>query len=128
MEFKGIIETVNPAKTKTGKDTYSLKIDGQYFSGFGESPAKQGDDVIVDYVENQVGDKTFKNIGTVTVTKASPVPKSTQESIEGTAFLRRRTDCMRMAIDLVIAKDISTEQVYDKAEDLFKWVESSSPQ
>ena len=46
--------------------------------------------------------------------------------ISESARLRRRTDCMIASKDLVIAKIVPLENLLDKAQTLFDWVEETS--
>ena len=55
----------------------------------------------------------------------APAQEKQKVEISESARLRRRTDCAIMAKDLVIAKLIPLDNLLDKAQALFNWVEET---
>jgi len=61
MELKqGIVQLVSQKKSKTNSDMFGLKIDGEWFNGFGVAPAGKGDAVTVSYEKTAYGNSVKK--------------------------------------------------------------------
>jgi len=85
MQAKGRVGKLKAFKTSTGKDKFSITLEGGIsFTGWGVSPYKEGDDVEFEFEDNQWTDpesqevKTFHNIkqkGARPATINQPNPK-----------------------------------------------------
>lgn len=113
-----ITGTTKAVSNKDGK--YGINVNDIWYNGFGSCPANKGDFVEIEFEVNGI----YKNIKQIEVTKGKP---SNQESINESARLRRRTDCLRMACDLVIAKVIKQDEMNKKALELVEFVEGVGP-
>lgn len=98
-------------------DKYGFRMNNVWYNGFGDSPVNRGEEVEVEYEVNG----NFKNVRKVNILKEKP---SRQSGIEETARLRRKTDCLRMAVDLHI-NDKETK-ILPTAEKLSNWVEGTT--
>jgi len=85
LEIKGKVEDVINKTTKTGKAFYQIQIKDELYGGFGECPAKKGDEVILEYVKN---DK-YNNIKAVKDKAGKPLKKKETEHTEPNKEARR---------------------------------------
>jgi len=84
----------------------------------GEAEMEEEGDAPIPFIRNTGGfsKTTFK-------------PKSQGNvNIEESARLRRKTDCLRMAVDMAIAKLIDKTEIMDKAKGLTEYVEKEEPE
>lgn len=109
---KGIVGGVNKKA-----DRYGIIIDDIWYNGKGDCPVKKDDEVEIEYELNG----TWKNIQNIKVLTSAPTQQS---GIPETARLRRKTDCLRMAVDM----HLSDKQVdiIKSAEMLVDWVENDN--
>ena len=76
-EVLGVVESVIPGTTKTGKETYRIVVAGVTYSGFGKAPCRRGDEVkfIFTNKEKPRGGFYHNIVGeSVIITKASTEP------------------------------------------------------
>ncbi|MEK6880554.1 MAG: hypothetical protein AABY22_13135 [Nanoarchaeota archaeon] len=119
--IKGIVKAVS---NKDGK--YGIKIGEYWMNAFGECPVKKGDEVEIEYEVNG----NYKNIKNIKTTKPYVEDNIKQDGISETARLRRKTDCIGYAIELVkcgFIKDTSIKEIKKTAEELENWIEDKSP-
>lgn len=75
-----------------------------------------------------VGDKTYYNIVSLEAVVGTGQVQEKKVDIGESARLRRKTDCMIAAKDLVVAKIIPMDELLDKAQGMLNWVEGNDIQ
>lgn len=76
-EVRGIVQSITPKKTTTGKTMYTIKMDGVYYSGFEKPECNAGDEIALEYTVNG----NFKNYTGIEVhKKAEPKAQAPAEN------------------------------------------------
>lgn len=82
-----------------------------------------GKEVEIGIESKEANGKTFYNIVSLEAVLGEGKTEEKQPTIADSAKLRRRTDCLICAKDLVIAKEIPLDNLLIKASELVDWVE-----
>lgn len=100
-EVSGRVESVTIKKTQTGKTMYTIKLNGEYFSGFNDPKCNRGDEIALEYKLSIDG--KFKNYtGIELLEMAEPEEKDFRQATPETASSPEK-------VGLALVDDLITE-------------------
>lgn len=125
MKAQGTVKFVS---NKEGKYGIQLENSEVWYNGFGNTPAQKGEFIEFNYTVVEKNGKKYQNVSEVISTKKQDKIERTdkQSGIEETARLRRKTDCLGFAINLVeceFLKGATLTTIKEIAEEFENWVE-----
>ena len=100
-------------------DKYAIQLEnGLWYNGWGKSEAVKGDTVQMSYIVNG----TFNNVKVMTVLEHPKNIEKKEDRFGRDPKVIVRTDCLRMAVDMLIAGKHSGD-LYQLAERHNNWIE-----
>lgn len=121
MKAEGIITAISDKG-----DRYAIQLDKKdWYNGWGQTQSKKGDKISIKYGTNN----GFKNITKVETIENTQNTENTdrQTGIAESARLRRKTDCLKMSVEIAIAskEKVTQEEMKKVAQEFFDWVENN---
>jgi hypothetical protein len=133
IETKNVsIYKIEQKASKNGKSYWSIETSSDKFSVWDADLAKLIKDKAlnkqceVGYQTSEFNGKTYYNMVSLEKVLGPAEVEKAKVDISESARLRRRTDCVIAAKDLVIAKVIKLEELLDKAQGMFNWIEGDN--
>lgn len=110
LKIKGIVEQISQ---KEGK--YGVKVDGNWYNGFGDFDRNKGDEVEITYVKN----KQWNNVDSFVLVTEATAESRAKEELPITSLRRHKLDCLLKSADAWIGGMIEKEEVIPFGQSLF---------